>query len=118
MRSWLRLVGLGWGQFWPYFLPVVRAQVAAGDRAKCQALNAWAFFNWHTPLLPIAYSGDGHTQLFCQMNTSTNHSRGGFNGVLIVNFGDLDSFHAATLTRFVFAGQHHVLTLFVFNQRL
>ena len=49
LRSWMRLVGLGCGQFWPDFLPIVGAQVAAGYCAVCGLLNGIASINRHGP---------------------------------------------------------------------
>lgn len=49
MCSWLRLVRLGWSQFWPYFLPVIWAQVTAGYRAVCGLLNGIASLNGYRP---------------------------------------------------------------------
>jgi hypothetical protein len=62
LRSWMRLVGLGCGQFWPDFLPIVWAQVAAGYCAVCGDLNRGAMLHRHGAAAhaPIAHSALHH----------------------------------------------------------
>ena len=40
MCSWLRLVRLGWGQFWPIFVPIVRAHIDTGHLAFAECLDS------------------------------------------------------------------------------
>ena len=47
ISSCLRSVGEGWGQFWPVFLPVVRAHFYARNLAARSAFNGDTSRNWY-----------------------------------------------------------------------
>ncbi len=49
-------------EFWPNFLPIIRAQFAAAHFAVDALLNRCAMFNRDTPGLPIANCGHGDTK--------------------------------------------------------
>ena len=105
----------GLGQLWPDFCPITWAKVSARYFPTSNQFDFQALLDWRPALLPVAHCRNRNIQLFCQNITSAQHSGRRVDGVFIVHFDDAYSFHAATITRIVFIGQHHVMTPFVFN---
>ena len=62
--SCLRSVCDGWGQFWPIFMPVVRAHFLAGDQPATQLMDGFAVFcrDGLFPRHPIRHNGLGNAQ--------------------------------------------------------
>lgn len=116
LRSCLRRRGVGLGQLWPDFLPIIRAKFAPGHDRPTQNLYCWAFFNRHTSDLPISDGGQRHIKTLSKKHPAADHAGHGVNRVFPYYFHDLYFLHAAMLTRIVLVDQHHVLTLFVLNQ--
>ena len=83
---------LGCGQFWPYFLPVVGAQVAAGDYAVGGGLDGCAMFWWYGAAAnaPVAYRALHHTHCGSQFAYAADDL-----------YGFVELFHAHILNTFV-----------------
>ena len=102
-RSCVLSVCWGLGQFWPYFLPVIRAKHLARDFCVRQPLNARAFLDWHSTRFPVSNCGDRHIQAICQCTSAPDNPRSSVYRMLSCFF--ICGFHLSILTRNVLTNQ-------------